>query len=103
MLLEPGHGGDQILERAPQPIEAPDHEGVASAQEFADLVEPGPHGIGAGRGVGDDLLAAGLPQRVALKVEVLVLGGHTRIADPHESPPRVRKTAERGHFLTLFS
>jgi hypothetical protein len=57
--LQDGDRLDQVLERAPQPVELPDDEGVA----LPEVVEGGPElravALGAGGGLLEDAPAAG--------------------------------------------
>lgn len=66
------HGGDQMGEGASQPIQAPDNECVARAQEVQGSKEPRPLSLCAGNLVLEDPYAAGRLQGVPLKVEILI-------------------------------
>ena len=72
-----------MLQRAPQPIEAPDHQGVAGADIAEGLVESRPVGPGAGEDVPEDLVTAGGGQGVQLQVEGLVPGRDPGVAKQH--------------------
>ena len=74
---------DQVLERAPQPVEPPDRERVARAQHFQQSEQLGPVGLAAGLLLFVDTLTPGVDQGVSLKVEVLVVGADAGVADSH--------------------
>ncbi len=59
---------DDVRERAPEPIELPDHERVAGAQHLEGAAEAGSVGDGPAAHVLVDALAAGQGQRVALQL-----------------------------------
>ena len=89
LLLKPVHPGNQILDRAPQAVEAPDDKRVTCTQEFFHLRQSGALGHRPADPVNDDLLAARLFQRVLLQLKMLVLGGDSGISDVHSAsdPP----------------
>ncbi len=63
-LLEQRDGVDEVSERAAQPVEPSDDEGVAGAQEAKCLVQPRTHDLVAAGGVGEQAFTAGLSQGV---------------------------------------
>ena len=63
-----GDGVDQVPQGAAEPVQLPDHEGVAGAQLVQELLEGGPVGAGAAGGVGEDPVAAGRLEGVDLEV-----------------------------------
>jgi hypothetical protein len=72
----------QITEASPQPVQAPHHQGVARAQRLEAVIQLGAlRRLAAGRFLVDHL-APSATKRVALKVKVLVIRAHTRVADP---------------------
>src|SRR5512135_3022110 len=81
--LQGGNRLDQVLERAAQAVELPDGEGVARTEEGEGLGQPGAIVPSTASDVGEDSLAAGLGEGVALQVEALVLSGDTGIPDEH--------------------
>lgn len=72
---EAGDGVDQVAQGAAEPVELPDHQGVAGAELVEDGGELGAVGAGAAGAVGEHAVAAGLGERVDLEVGVLVGGG----------------------------
>src|SRR5512147_1712080 len=72
-----------VLERAPQPVELPDDEGIAGPEEGERFGQSDAFVLGTAGDVGEELPAAGLLERVLLEIEVLVLGRDTRVADEH--------------------
>ena len=81
--LQDGDRLDQVLERAPQPVELPNDESVAGPEEGDHFGQSDAFVLDTAGDVGEELLAAGLLERVLLEIEVLVLGRDTRIADEH--------------------
>ncbi len=81
-LLQQGDDLQQVLQRAPQPVQPPHDEGVAGPKEGERLVQPRPLRPGAADRVGEQAPAAGLLERVALQVERLLLGRDPGV--PHE-------------------
>ena len=76
-------GLDQLLERAGQPVELPDHQRVALAHVAEGGLEGWPLALRAGGLLLEDLLAAGRLQRIELQGEILLLRGHPSVADQH--------------------
>ena len=74
---------DQVRHGASQPVQAPDHELVASARHLQRERQARPRHPRPAGPVLVDAAAAGPLQHVALQVEVLVLGAHARVADHH--------------------
>jgi hypothetical protein len=72
-----------VLERAPQPVELPDGEGVARPKEGDRFGQTGAFVFGTAGDVGEELLTAGFLERVLLEIEVLILGGDACVADEH--------------------
>jgi hypothetical protein len=75
---ERGDGVDQVTQRAAEPVELPDHQGVAGAELVQDAVQlraGGQRASGAAGFVSEDAVAAGVSERVDLEVEVLLGGG----------------------------
>ena len=81
--LEGGDRLDEVLERASQAIELPDGEGIPRAEEGEGFRQATALILGPAGHVGEDSLAAGVGEGVALEVEALILGGDTRVADEH--------------------
>jgi hypothetical protein len=52
-LSQPGDGVDQVPQRAAEPVELPDDQGVTGAQLVQELLEGGPVGAGAAGGLGE--------------------------------------------------
>jgi hypothetical protein len=77
--------GDQVFKRTPQPIQPPDHHGVASAQDGHEGGQANALGLGPAGRVLNHTLAAGLLQGIALQVQVLVVGRHAGIANQHDA------------------
>jgi len=88
-LLESGRGLDQVRQTPAQPVEPPDHQGVALADVLERLRQPGPVIFRSTQLAGEDLalVAACCQKRVALQVEVLVPGGDAGVADVHKVTP----------------
>ena len=91
--MQPGHKFDDVPEGAADPVELPDHEGVAVADHLQRAGKAGAVGDGAGACVLLNSLRrdAGGKQRVPLQVKVLLGRGHPHVADQHR-PPRIRCT-----------
>ena len=70
--LEGGDRLDQVLERAPQPVELPDDEGVAGPEEGDRFGQSDAFVLDTAGDVGEELPAAGLLERVLLEPTVLV-------------------------------
>jgi hypothetical protein len=68
-----------------EPAALGDHELVAVRCDQVGFVEFGVAGELAGGGVTEDALAAGHAERVLLRLQVLVAGGDSGVADPHGS------------------
>ena len=75
-------GGDQVLQRAGEPVQGGHHEGVARLHELQRGAQLAPVGVLAGLLVGEDTPAPGRGERVDLPVELLPARGHPRVADP---------------------
>jgi hypothetical protein len=80
-LVELGDELDQILQRAPEPIQPPDDEDIAFAKIVEGLLQPWLVAARATHGVGDDAVALGGGQSVALQIEDLLEGGDAGVAD----------------------
>jgi len=82
-LAQGGDDGQQVRQRATEPVELPDDQHVAGLHEVQRLGQAGPVVRGAGGSVFKQVT------RVALQVGglAIVVGGHTHVADEH-----VRKT-----------
>lgn len=75
-----------LHERAAEAVELPHHQHVVRTQEGEGGLELRLDGAcHVGLLLLKSFLAPGLQQRVALEVEVLILGGHARVADKHVS------------------
>ena len=73
-VLESPDGVDQMRQRAAQPVQPPDHQGVACSKVGERLGEAGAFRHGARHRIGVELLAAGSGQCVLLEGEGLVSG-----------------------------
>jgi hypothetical protein len=78
-------GLDQLLERAGEAVELPDHERVARAHAGEGGLERRAVALRAGGLLLEHPAAAGAVQRVELRGEVLLLGRDPRVADQHAS------------------
>ena len=74
---------DEMPERAAQPVKSPDHEDVALNAGSEGSIKPGALLNSSTRLVLEDPVAPCLLQSTPLKVEVLVVSGHARIANEH--------------------
>ncbi len=74
---------DQVGKGPAKPVELPDYQAVACGKAGKGLVQTGPAEGHAGNLVLEHRVAARHPQRGALKVEVLVVGRDSGIADIH--------------------
>ena len=81
VALEALQQAHELVGRAAQPVEAPDHEGVAAAEMREGVSEAGPIGACAGRAVLEGAVATGCCEGIALEVEPLILRGYPGIAD----------------------
>ena len=72
---------DKVLEGAPQAIQLPDHQNILGPQRGHHLVQHLALGAGTGDHLLIDLLAAGLLEGIGLKIEALVLGADSGVAD----------------------
>ena len=72
-LLSPRYPGDHILQRAPKPVEPPDHQRVLSAQDLLERGAPGPLGHRATHPVHNDARAARVASGLLLEIQVLIL------------------------------
>lgn len=86
-LAEPVEKLDQARERAPEAVQLPDHQHVAAADPPERLREAGA-GILRARDplILIDGLAPGRLERMALQVEILLVGGDAGISDLHGWP-----------------
>ena len=85
-LLAHGLDGlDQLLERARQAIQLPDHQRVALAHVAECRLELGPLTLRAGGLLLVDLGAPGRGERIQLQGEILLLGRDPGVADEHVS------------------
>jgi hypothetical protein len=75
-----------------EPVEFPDHEGVAGAQLVQDLLEDGVVGGHAAGGLGEHPVAAGRSEGVDLELRVLVGGGDAGIAEQMSHAGQRRRT-----------
>ncbi len=78
-------GVDQMPERSPQPIQAPDHQSVATSQVADGSSKTRTLGFRPRNVIGEELLAACLFETVQLKVESLIVRGDAGVADQHRS------------------
>ena len=101
LRFQPVDGRDQVLERATQAIEPPDHDRVARTHIGEGGVDAGARGGGAGRDVGEDLATAGDGESVLLQIEGLVPGGDAGIANQHVGS--VSQTRNGASSETLIS
>lgn len=76
--------GQQVLERAREPVELPDHHDIAITQIVEQMMQLGPVPAATGGLFLEDGLAAGGFQGLQLEIVVLVLGRDPRVADDHE-------------------
>ena len=76
-------GLDQLLERAGEAVELPDHQRVALAHVRERGLQGRALALRAGGLLLEHLAAAGAPERVELQSQVLLLGGHPGVADQH--------------------
>ena len=83
---------DQVLERPTQAIETPDDERIPFPEIAEDLVQLWSLGFRPTGGLGIDLAAAGLLQRIQLQVESLFSGRDPGVANIHT--PIVSKRSE---------
>jgi len=81
VLGQPGDGVDQVAQRAAQPVQLPDDQGVAGAELVQDLLEDWAVGAGAAGGLGEHPVAAGRGKGVDLQVRLLVGGGDASVAE----------------------
>jgi hypothetical protein len=78
-----GDSVDQVTQRAAEPVELPHHQGIAGVELVQDAVQLGAGGQRAGGAaglVGEHAVAAGVPGRVDLEVEVLLGGRDAGVA-----------------------
>jgi hypothetical protein len=84
-LVEVRERRDEVLQRAPQPVEPPDDERVTGAEMVERLGEARPVTLRTGSGVAEDAVAAGRCKRVELEVEGLFPGRNARVASKHKA------------------
>ena len=72
---------DKLLDRAAQPVELPDDQGVALTQHFERFAQARTVCPCAAHLILEDLLASGLGQGFTLQLKVLILRGNARITD----------------------
>ena len=70
-----------MFDTSAKPVQFPDNQGVAVAESLLYFRESRPLGMTSADLVVEDLLAACLPERLGLEIEILVLGGDAGIAD----------------------
>jgi hypothetical protein len=80
-LGQAGDGVDQVPQRAAEPVQFPDDQGVAGAELVQELLEGGAVGAGATGGLGEHPVAALKFQGVDLEVGLLVGGGDAGVAE----------------------
>jgi hypothetical protein len=83
--LQLGHELDQVLERAPQPVEPPDRQHVARSGCIVNTLQAGALHPAAIDRVLDDLLAPSPLQGITLQVKILLRCRNSRIADDYRS------------------
>lgn len=81
--LQLGDGLDQVLERAAQPIESPDDQGVALPYIRERLIESRSALLGAGHDVSMDRLTPRRGEGILLQIEDLFPGGNAGVSDVH--------------------
>ncbi len=79
-------GGNQVLERAAEPIQPPDHQGIPCPQVVHSVLQTGPLRLGTAHRIGEELLTTCLGERIGLEVEGLVLGGDAGVPYQHACP-----------------
>ena len=98
--------GNQMAERAGQPVEPPDHESVVRAQRAERRVQLGATLSPAQAPVGEDPNAAPLAERLDLAVRILACRREPCVADGHffilPSRQKSRQTDFRIAFVTVF-
>src|SRR5690606_3415570 len=88
----------QMLEAAPQAVEAPHYEGIPLAKHGLGLRPAGPLCTGAADVILEDALAARLLQGVALQLQVLVERADARVTDDHDLSQKVSSTGIMIHL-----
>ena len=83
--------GDQILERAPQPIQTPNDERVPCAEMVQGIAEARSLSCTA-RMILEDAIAPCFPECIALEVEGLVVGRDARVTNQHGRCPKKVRT-----------
>jgi len=74
---------DEAFDAAPETIELPDHEYIATTQGVQSLSKTRPLRMRRAQVVFVNLLAAGMLESLELKSEVLILRGNAGISDQH--------------------
>src|SRR5215831_6608891 len=102
LLFKPMHPCDQILDGAPEPIEAPHHERVTFTHEVLDLPQPRAISHGTADPVDNDPFTTRLLQGVLLKVEMLLVRGDACVSDVHkEACQNVKKRIGNQVYLNV--
>jgi len=81
LVLQPLDFGDQVLEGAAEPVEAPDDKGIPGTSVLDSVFQARPLGRRAAQLVGKDLCAAGFFQRIELEVHLLLAGRDPSVAN----------------------
>ena len=79
-VIQPGDGLDQVAQGAAEPVQLPDHQGVAGPELVQHPRERGPVVEGPAGGLGEHPVAAGGGEGVDLELRLLVGGGDAGIA-----------------------
>src|SRR5215831_8103019 len=102
LLFKPMHPCDQILDGAPEPIEAPHHERATFTHDVLDLPQPRAISHGTADSVDNDPLTTRLLQGVLLKVEMLLVRGDACVSDVHtEACQNVKKRIGNQVYLNV--
>jgi hypothetical protein len=80
LALQPGDQIDQIFQRAPQPVQAPDDQRIARTEMIERLRQSSPLRLGPAHGIGEDAGAASNCERILLQIQRLVLGRDSCVA-----------------------
>ena len=75
---------DQVFQGSPQAIQLPDDERVSSADELECRLETLALAGRAAGNIGEELLATSFFERVALQLELLVLGADAGVTDEYD-------------------
>lgn len=80
MLIQVRDERNEVLERAAESVQSPDHQGIACAHVVHGVLQARPFRFRATRRIRENLLAASSRERVRLEVECLILGGNAGVA-----------------------